>query len=114
MGKTRTKWIELRFGIGRVATNLEIQKVEITTIHSKNGGTIAPQHNKFQRGANKGEIRFRLQKGAYRCKITANLRGKTQTHTPELILNEKDYSWKGLLPIFDQHYAISFFTFSSH
>ena len=114
MGKTKVKQIEIRFGLGRVAVNLEIQKIEIAPMCAKNGGLITPDHNKFQRGANKGEVCFHLSPpgGVYRCRITANHRGRMQEHTPELILNAKDctWSWKDLPPIFDQHYQIAFHT----
>jgi len=113
----KTKWIELRFGLGRVEANLEIKKVQITPMRSKNRAPIVPHHNKFQRSTNKGEICFRLAPpgGVYQCKITANHQGRTEEHTPELILNAKshDWSWKNLLPIFHNHYQISFYTISS-
>lgn len=113
MGKIRTKWIELRFEIGRVVDGLEIKEFEIATTNSKNGKPIVPRHTKLQRGANKGEFCFRLLKGVYSCKIVANHQGKSQNANPELILNERDFNWKGLPPIFDQCYTISHHTVSS-
>ena len=117
MGKPKTKWIEVRFGLGRVEANLEIRAVKMIPGHSKNGGPIVPDYNKLQRGTNKGEISFHLRPpgGVYQCTITANHQGKTQEHTPELILSARNYSWswKNLPPIFNQHCQISFHTVSS-
>jgi len=118
MGKTKVKKIEVRFGLGRVEADLEIKEVEMTPMCAKNGGPIMPHHNKFQRGAKKGEVCFHLLPpgGVFQCRITATHRGKTEVHTPELILNTKDYrwNWKGLPSIFDPYYQIAFHTASGH
>lgn len=104
----RLKYIECEIETGRINDHLEVRKVEMFAINSER--EISPIKD-VKKGTNKKVLRFHLQKGLYKVRVVAVVRGKLQNvKNAELILNEKNWSWKGLPPILDQCFRFSWHT----